>query len=248
MFGKRKVLASIVILLLLAAGVFMLNGSNLLNAANVTTTAPTSGENIVSTQGEGVIRVVPDVAYVTLGVETSNKDMSAAQAANRSTMNAVMSELTRLGISKDDVQTQSYNVYPEHSWENNKSTLIGYKVSNLVRVKISNIDITGTILDAVAAKGANSVQGIQFTVSDENQAYQEALLIALKKAEDKAKSLVGYFGITKLTPVAISEGTAHISYPPIMQKRVDAEMAADSTSVSPGEMEIRAQVSVSFRY
>lgn len=247
MAGKNKVIVSIIAVLLLAAGVFAFYNGNQISAANVTTSAPTSGENIVSVQGEGVIRVVPDVAFITLGVETSNKDMSAAQASNRDIMNGIMGELTRLGIKKDDIQTHSYDVYPEHQWENNKSTLIGYKVTNLVRFKIINIDNSGTILDAAAAKGANVVHGIQFTVSDEDQAYHEAMQIALKKAEDKAKAMAGYFGITKLTPVSITEGAANIGIPPILYQRTANEMA-DSTPISPGEMEIRAQVSVSFQY
>ena len=37
-----------------------------------------SDRKTVSAQGEGVVFVTPDTAYLTLGVETSNKEMSAA--------------------------------------------------------------------------------------------------------------------------------------------------------------------------
>ena len=103
-------------------------------------------------------------------------------------------------------------------------------------------------MDAVAAKGSNVVHGIQFTVSDENAVYHEALQIALKNAEDKAKAMVGYFGITKLSPITIAEGTQNITYPPMDLRRATTEMMDEATPISPGEMEIRAQVSVSFQY
>jgi len=77
--------------------------------------------------------------------------------------------------------------------------------------------------------------------------YQDALQIALKDAEDKAKVMAGYFGVTKLSPVTITEGVQNITYPPIGLQRAAADMEA-ATPISPGEMEIRAQVSVSFKY
>lgn len=248
MSKRIKAVVSFVIVLSLAVGVIAISFQSLTNAVNISTTAPEPGKNIVSVQGEGIVRVVPDTAFVTLGIETSNKDMSVAQTNNKQTMNAIINELTGLGIKKEDIQTQNYNVYPDYRWENDKNILVGYKVSNQVRVKIENIDNTGKILDAVAAKGSNVVHGIQFTVSDENAVYHEALQIALKNAEDKAKAMVGYFGITKLSPITIAEGTQNITYPPMDLRRATTEMMDEATPISPGEMEIRAQVSVSFQY
>lgn len=246
MKGKMKIVGSVLVVLLLAAGIMAFNYGRT-SAANVTTTAPQDGNNIISVSGQGVVRLAPDVALITLGVETSNKDVGEAQNSNRTTMNAVVAELKRLGIREENIQTQSYNVYPDYRWEDNRNVLVGYKVSNLVRVKVTEIDKTGSIIDAAAAKGANVVQGIQFTVADEKKAYQEALQLALKDAEDKAKVMAGYFGITGLSPVSMAEGGQSIIYPPVPMPRMDAEMDA-STSISPGEMEVRAQVSVSFKY
>ena len=160
MSKRIKAVVSFVIVLSLAVGVIAISFQSLTNAVNISTTAPEPGKNIVSVQGEGIVRVVPDTAFVTLGIETSNKDMSVAQTNNKQTMNAIINELTGLGIKKEDIQTQNYNVYPDYRWENDKNILVGYKVSNQVRVKIENIDNTGKILDAVAAKGSNVVHEI----------------------------------------------------------------------------------------
>lgn len=244
---KIKVIGSVLVVLLLVAGVIALNNGRLA-AANVTTKAPEDGNNIISVSGEGVVRLAPDVAFVTLGVETSDKDVGVAQNNNRTTMNAVVAELKRLGIKEENIQTQTYNVYPDYRWEDNRNILVGYRVTNLVRVKITDIEKAGAIIDAAAAKGANMVQGIQFTVSDEKKAYREAMLLALKDAEDKAKAMAGYFGITKLSPVSMAEGGQSIIYPPVpMPRAMEAEMDA-STVISPGELEVRAQVSVGFKY
>jgi len=247
MTRKMKVFSLALVVLLIAAGVMVLYNGKII-AANVTSTTPEGGKNIVSVTGEGIVRLAPEIAFITIGVETTDKDVSVAQNKNRSTMNNIIAELKRLGVKDENLQTQTYQVSPDYRWENNKNVLVGYRVTNLVKVKILDIDSTGKILDAVTAKGANIVQQIQFTVADEKQAYHQALQIALKDAEDKAKRMVGYFGMTKLSPVSITEGGQSITYPP-MRVGVATDVAAESvTPVSPGELEIRAQVNVSFQY
>lgn len=246
---KNKTIVAFIMILILTVGIFagsLINGEE--KALATSTPTSESDKNTVSVQGEGVVRIVPDIAYVTLGVETSNKAMSVAQDENKTKMNGIMSELKRLGIKDADIQTQNYNVYPDYQWQDDKSILVGYKVSNQVKVKILKIDGAGKILDAVASKGANVVNGIQFTIADDSKAYHEALEIALKNAEDKAKVMVGYFGFKNLKPISITEGSQEY-YPPIAyDSKAMLESADMSTPVSAGELEIRAQVSVSFQY
>ena len=134
MSKKMKVICSVLVVLSIVVGVMVLyNGQ--ISAANVTATASEDGKNIVSVTGEGIVRLAPEIAFITLGVETSDKDVSAAQSRNRSAMNAIIAELNRLGIKDENIQTQNYQVYPDYRWENNKNVLVGYKVTNLVRVK-----------------------------------------------------------------------------------------------------------------
>ncbi len=206
-----------------------------------------SDRKTVSAQGEGVVFVTPDIAYLTLGVETSNKEMSAAQSANKEKMNEIMTELNKFGIKEQDIQTNNYSVYPDYQWKNDKNVLVGYKVVNTVRVKIRNIDDTGKIMDAVAAKGANVVNGIQITVEDSSKYYEEALKLAVKNAEDKARIMTEYFGIKALTPVTITERPQ--GYYPIVYENEKLRMdSAASTPISAGQLEIRASVDVSFEY
>lgn len=247
---KTKLGIAFLMVMVLVAGIF---AGSLLNAGEkALATAPNTSnpeQKLVSVQGEGIINVTPNIAYVTLGVETSNKEMTVAQAENKEKMNAIMDELKKFGIPEKDIKTTNYSVYPDYQWQQEKSVLVGYRVVNQVRVKISKIDDTGKILDAVAAKGANTVNGIEFTVEDSSKAYQDALKLALKNAEAKAKVMVGEFGYTKVTPVTIIEGSQ--GYTPIVDwdaKRMAVAEAAGETPISAGQLEIRAQVNVSFEF
>jgi uncharacterized protein YggE len=243
----KKIFIALILVITLSVGFFagnMMKGDE----GVLATTKENPDIKTVSAQGEGVVCVTPDMAVVSMGVETNKKDMSEAQSENKKLMNEIIAELKNLGIEDKDIQTNNYSVYPDYEWNNNKQILNGYKVTNMVSVKVRRIDDTGKILDAVAAKGGNRVDGIQFTVEDTGKLYEEALKLAVKNAEAKAKVMTGYFGINKLTPVKITERQQ--GYYPLYDSAPGAmmEAAGRSTPVSTGQLEIRASVDVSFEY
>lgn len=249
MTRKNRITAALLSIMVLSLGIFAVSATNTVNKALATAPDITKPEQkLVTVQGEGVINVAPNIAFVTLGVDTTNKKVLPAQTENKEKMKAIMDELKRLGVPEKNIQTQEYNIFPEYNWEKERRTLIGYRVINRVRVKITKIDDTGRILDAVTAKGANTIDSIRFAVPDANKAYQEALRIALKNAEEKAKAMVEQFGYTKVTPVTIIEGSQASIVRDFDQQRMAVTEAANVTPVSAGEMEIRAQVNVSFEF
>ncbi len=244
---KSKLIIALMLVITLSLGIFtgtLMKGEEKVLA----TTIENSDRKTVSASGEGVVRVTPDIAIVSLGVETNDKEMTKAQSANKEQMNEIMAELKNLGIQDKDIQTDNYSVYPEYDWNNNTQIFRGYKVVNTVSVKVRNIDDTGKVLDAVAAKGANRLNGIRFAVEETEKLYEQALKLAVKNAEEKAKVMTGEFGISKLTPVKIAERSQ--GYSPLYDSGIyEMEMAAGrSTPISTGQMEIRASVDVSFEY
>mgnify|MGYP000848152844 FL=1 len=91
--------------------------------------------------------------------------------------------------------------------------------------------------------------GIQFTVEEIDKLYEEALKLAVKNAEEKAKVMIGEFGINKLTPVKITERQQ--GYYPLYDNSPSGMLmmeAERSTPISTGQLEIRASVDVSFEY
>jgi len=232
-----------VIILIMFFTVFMLRGEK----SAMAVTDESRGRRTVSAQGEGVVRAVPDTAYLTLGVETYNKEMLTAQSDNKEKMNGIIAELGKLGIREQDIQTNNYSIYPNYQWENDKNILTGYRVVNTVRIKVKNLSDAGRILDAAAAKGANLIEGIQFEVEDAGKLYEEALRLAVKNAEDKARTMTGCFGINKLVPVSIIE--KHQEYYPVAYENAKIMRAGDDTiPVSSGQLEVRAFVEVRFEY
>jgi hypothetical protein len=223
-----------------------------------TPTPPESSGIILSQQstgiwvaGEGKVSVVPDVAILSLGIEAQEETVAEAQQQAAEAMEAVMVVLDDQGIAKKDIKTQYFSIYPVRRWENDKEILVGYRVTNMVSVKIRKMDDTGVIIDAVAEAGGDytRINSISFTVDDPADYYEEVREKAMADAEAKAKQLADLAGVDLGRPTFISEGTISLPVPReyyVERMAVPAPAPPPTTPISPGETEVRLTVQVAY--
>lgn len=243
---KNKLLVGIsaLLILVMAFGVFTLSAPNNISMADVNDT----NIRLVTVNGEGKIVVTPDLAYIDLGVQTKNADASIAQQENAKLMTEVINAIKAAGIGADDIKTTGYNLYQTYDYSSDKQSDPYYVASNIVNVKIKDISKVGAIIDAASTAGANNVNNIRFTVSDDSKYYQEALKLAMTNAKGKATAIMGTFNKTPDMPYSVSEvsygGTLYYDYSPAKA----LSESAVSTPIESGEITITANVSVGYDY
>lgn len=201
----------------------------------------------ITVSGEGEVKVKPDTAYLSLGVETQAPTAREAQQRNARAMNTILDRLQGLGLKKDDMQTAGVNLSPDYRYDGKGPHLIGYRASNTLRITVHELNRVGELLDAAVDAGVNQVQGVSFTVEDSAQARREALAKAVRDARDKADSMAGAAGVNIVRVRAVAEGGT--SMPPVLMRQAkveDAGTASAPTPVIPGDLTIRATVSVTF--
>ena len=199
--------------------------------------------------GEGKVTVKPDVANISLGVETRGNTVSEAQAQAASAMDKVMNALTKNGVAKKDIQTQYFNISPITRWDerNQREVVLGYRVSNTVNAKIRDIDKAGATIDAVAGAGGDliRVNNIYFSIDDPTVYHKEARDKAIADAANKAGQLASLTGVKLGKATYISE---NLYFPPTpIYRGAMLEAApgqAPTTPVSPGETEVKLTVQV----
>lgn len=209
----------------------------------VTTAGQPQGISVV---GEGVVTATPDVARVTLGVEVTNVQLQAAQADAAARMEAVIQRLRAAGIRDEDVRTVSYTVEPQYDGRGEGApTLRGYRVQNLVSVRVSDLPNLGRLLDDVVASGATRIFGIQLDVSDPSGLRAQARDAALRDARTKAEQLAGGTGVSLGRPLYV-EDVAGGPVTPVEARADVATLAAGAppTPIQPGRTELRATVRV----
>lgn len=203
----------------------------------------------INVNGEGVIKVKPDTAYLSIGVETSNKNVETAQKDNKDKMNKLLASLNQLGIKNDDIKTTNYSIYPDYKYNNQtgESTLNGYKVVNMIDVTVSKIDTVGTVIDNVTKNGANNINQISFGIANQKEVYLKALNEAVKDSKTKAETIANALSVRNITLVNVTEVSSQNSVYPIFMET--ASVSKDSaTPINSGDITIKASVTASYTY
>ncbi|MFC2007550.1 SIMPL domain-containing protein [Chloroflexota bacterium] len=252
---KRNLLPYIAVSLMLAAIVTGAVGCESLSPPSITGSSPDSS-SILSQQntgiwvrGEGKVSVVPDVAILSLGVESQAATVIEAQSQAAIAMDAVVRELDGHGVDQKDIQTQRFSIYPVRRWapEKEEDILTGYRVNNTVTAKIRQVDDAGVIIDAVTRAGGDNIRinSISFTVDDPSVANEQAREMAMADAEAKAKQLATLSGVKLGSPTYINESGGYTPAPRIIMEAAPISAPAPPpTSISPGETEISLSVQV----
>ncbi|MBP1927652.1 uncharacterized protein YggE [Methanolinea mesophila] len=205
----------------------------------------------ISTSATGEVLATPDRADVYLGVQTENADVMTAQQENAQIMNKVVDAILATGVPKENIQTTGYSVYPVYDQSSN---LFGqkvkyYQVTNTVQVTLTDVGMTGAVIDAAIAAGANQVQNIAFSLSPEKEQSlrNEVLTEAVTRTRADADAVAAALGVTI---IGVQDATVGSYYPPVMYRSVNAGAAdmsaAVPTPVEPGQVTVSATVSVNY--
>lgn len=207
---------------------------------------PMHGPSRLTVTGEGQSRVAPDLATVQLGVTTQAESASDAMRQNAEAQSAVIAALREAGLAEADIQTSGLNLNPLMRYGDGVAPEVtGYQASNIVTVRVAEMERLGEVLDAIVAAGANEIQGIQFTREDGADTLDEARREAVEDARRKAEVMAEAAGVT-LGPIMVLRDVPQNGGMPRPMMRMEAAMADASTPVQPGEMSMAAQVEIEF--
>lgn len=189
---------------------------------------------------------VPDVATLSAGVVTQAADGNSAMRQNAQQMDKVLAAIKAAGIAERDVQTSGVSLNPQYRYADNEAPKItGYQASNTVSLKVRDIAKLGKVLDALAAQGANQINGPSFEIDQPEPVYDEARLAALKKAQARAQTYAKSLGLQVRRIVSIDETGMEMPRP-VMRMEAKAMAADASTPISPGENALGVTLNVVF--
>src|SRR3990170_2360532 len=200
----------------------------------------------ISSNGMATIKALPDLVVVYFNIQTTGQTSDEASDKNAEIYDKMKGSLMDLGFSEEEIQTESFSVYPDYDWQSGTQRIKGYIATHSVKVEIlfDNKDMIGETIDA----GINAWAGISYInyeLTEENQNKYEAE--AIKKATENAR--------TKAEAAAIGSGSKlgsvisvspSFSYAPWIAF-AEADVAKSSgteieTQITPSEQEVSASV------
>ena len=203
----------------------------------------------IVTAATGEAQFVPDRAAVYVGVETRATTAAAAARDNAQRQRAVIDAVVAAGVSRDQISTENYSVAPNTRYDQatQRSTVIGYIVSNVVRVEVRRIDQVASVLDAALAKGANQINSLDFFASNSDSARHAAMAQGVARARADAETLARAAGGSLGALVELS--TADAGPRPMYRLDVRSAMAAAApTPIEPGQQHVQVTVSARWRF
>lgn len=206
--------------------------------------------NTITVSGFGEASGAPDIAYVSLGINVVNTDVSAAVNDANTTTQAIEGALKALGVAEQDIQTAGYNVWPEEQYDPATNMPTGerrFHVDSTLTITVRDLTQTGAVIEAGLNSGANSVSGLSFGIDDKTALETQARSAAIENARARAGELAQSIGKTLGEPIIIVEGYGQN---PIVYSAGDRAVAeglgGGAPPVNPGQLTVNVQVQVTF--
>ena len=240
------VLSAVALVALAIAGCTAVPKGTVAEAQGISPTVSEGVQRLITVVGVGEVSLVPDVGQINVGVEARAATVSEAKAEVDRQMAALVDVLRTLGLDDKDIQTSQYSIHYEREPMVRESPEAGtgaFRVSSMLRLKVRDVEQVGNVLDAAVQADANQVYGVQFTVSDDTKWQSEAREAAMADARARAEELARLAGVTLGQVVSVSEV---IGASPVPVYRAASEMAYGGGGIAPGELELGAQVQVTY--
>ncbi len=205
-------------------------------------------ENTINVEGNSELTVEPDQAEVWAGISIVKDTAEEAQTEANKVINAIIDGLRYKGINEKDIETENLNLYEERTWtEEEGSKVIGWRASQTLKVKTTDLTKVGTIVDIAVKNGANQINNINFGLSEEKeQEYKKkALAEATKNAKSKAETIAESLGVKLGKIKSVSESTfQYRPYVYAMEAKAAAEVVEEAAIVMPKDVTVTATISL----
>ncbi len=202
-------------------------------------------KTVVQVSGYSQKEVTPDVARITLSINSVNASLEKAKNENTQIANRVFASLNEQGVTNEQIKTSTYQVDPIYNYEKDKlPKLEGYRVTNSLEIRTS-IDKVGILVNEVTNVGANEINSIRFETANETNSKNEALQAAVEDALKKAEVIAATLNKRVARVTLVNE--SGVSYHPLMvESRLLKSVAMDGAApnIAAGKVTITANVQV----
>lgn len=201
----------------------------------------------ITVDADGKVMATPDLARLTLEVETQAATAAAAGQENAKQAKAVLAAVKPVLGPEDKLRTLGYRLVPVHAYQDKSSppAIKGYRAVNQLEVKLLDVARLGTIIDTAIKNGATRVNGPYWSHSRLEELQRQAAVNALERARRLAEALAQAAGLKIKGVDKISTGIRSIAPRGAGESLLMAKEAS-STPLEVGEEEISAHIQAVF--
>jgi uncharacterized protein YggE len=199
--------------------------------------------------GDARVTAKPDRVQIDVGVTTRAALSQDAASQNARELETVLAAVRKAAGPTAVLRTLSYSLTPNYRYhpKEGEPTIEGYTALNVVQVQLDDLTRIGAVIDAATQSGANRVQGIQFTLRDQDSVRAQALREAATRARAEVDVLAAALGVKVLRILSVEESSPRFAPVRVYggaARAMNAE-AAPQTQVESGTLDVTADVTLS---
>ncbi len=216
----------------------------------------------ISVTGEAEVRVVPDEVVITLGVETTHRELSVAVRRNDDRVKDVIRMATAHGIRSKDIQTDFISIDPNYDdYYSDPPRIAGYVVRKTVVLTLKDIGKFEKLLTDLSEAGITSVHGVQFRTTELRKHRDQARELATQAALEKARDMASVLDMRVGSATSIAEnqvgwwswygygwwGYRNQAMSQNVVVNVEELPPSTDSSFAPGQISVTARVTITFQ-
>ena len=199
----------------------------------------------VVVNGDAVVQATPDRAFVTVAVESRDKNPTEAQKKTATAMDAVRRKLTSTGVTDEQIRTVAYELQLEFDYDKGRQIPRDYLSRDAIEVRLDDVTKVGPLIDAAVAAGATAIGGVRFDLKERDALERLALTRAVADARARADAAAAGAGVSVASVLRVEEQRYFAPPQPVpMLMKAAAAEAAPPTTINAGQIELRAQVTL----
>jgi hypothetical protein len=217
------------------------------------------GDRRITVNGAAQVNVVPDEVVLTLGVETWDLELAKARQENDEIVQRVFELAEDMDIDSKYVQTDYINIEPRYQDSYTQKDFIGYFVRKNIVITLKDLDEFEALYGRALEAGVNYVHGVEFRTTELRKYRDQARLLAIQAAQEKALALAGELDQQVGEPVMIQENYDNWwsgysswwgswgsgAYQNVVQNSGQGQVETEG-ALAPGQISVTANVTVSF--
>ncbi len=206
----------------------------------------------ISVSGLGEVSLPPDMASITLGIQSDAESSALALDEASAATQAILDRLNLESIDPSDIRSGAIRLQPRYSSSvlSSGQQITGYRAVNTVQVDVMNLDELGGLLSVLVADGANRLDRVSFGLQDPSAAMDDARRLAVADAMRRADLYAQAAGVPLGDVLSLSEQGAGGYRALMAEPGIMAEMAQSAPSldvpIAPGEIDLTASLTMVF--
>lgn len=201
----------------------------------------------ITVQGTAQVLAAPDEVTVTANTSVSAGTVGGAQEEMNRIVETATVKLIELGVLDDDIVTSNYSYYPKYNYDTN--TLTGYEANHTLAITCRDVEMLDSVIGALTDSGFSQIYSVNYDVSNRSELYQQALELAIQRAQEKAIRMAQASGLTLSGIESIAEnGGYNENYS--SNVTVDGEMlksVSGATGIRAGSVSVTASVTAVYQ-